>query len=208
MWDNSAENLSGLMLKNRQYWGKIWFSFKAGDTDAFEEIYKEFSDALFSYGSKITKDRDLLKDSIQDLFIDLYRYDLNLRRPEYLEYYLIKSLKNKLIRAIKRQRMLEFVPDDHLALFDLKLNFEDEFYRQENDQKHIETLKIILKNLDPSKRELLFLKFNTGLNNTEIGDILQLKPETVKKQLYRLLQTLHDNYGTKLMELFVICFKA
>jgi len=195
-------------MKDREYWKKIWFSFKAKDADAFKEIYNEFSDPLFSYGSKITKDRDLLKDSIQDLFIDLYRYDPDLRNPEYLEFYLFKSLKNKLIRAIKEQRMIQFVSDEHITAFNLKFDLEDEYIHQDFEQKQLETLIKILKNLDPSKRELLFLKFNTGLNNAEIGDILHLKPETVKKQLYRLLQSLHDHYGSKLMELFIICFKA
>ena len=61
-------------LKNREYWQRIWIRFKDGDLDAFGEIYEEYIDLMYDYGSKITQDKDLVKDCIQDLFVDLYKY--------------------------------------------------------------------------------------------------------------------------------------
>ena len=58
--------------------------FRSGDRNAFSEIYEEFSDNLFAYGSKITHDRELLKDCIQDVFYNLYQYNLKLDYPVYL----------------------------------------------------------------------------------------------------------------------------
>jgi len=192
--------------KNRDYWQKVWISFKAGDKDSFEEIYNEFTDMLFAYGSKITSDRELLKDCIQDLFIDLHRYNLELRHPEYLEYYLLKSLKHSLARKIQQSRQIQYLPLENTATFNLKFNLEEDYLLNETEQSRRESLKKIIQSLDAPKRELLFLKFNSGLNYAEIGEMLNLKPETVKKQIYRLLQSIRQCFSSKIAEFFVICF--
>ena len=90
---------------NRKYWQVIWERFKAGDRNAFETIYNEFIDVLYAYGAKITPNKNLLEDSIQDLFIDIYRYGSKLRKPEYLEFYLFKSLKRIIIKKIISVRL-------------------------------------------------------------------------------------------------------
>lgn len=195
-------------IKNRDHWQQVWQSFRSGNADSFREIYNEFADALFTYGSKITPDRELLKDCIQDLFIDLYRYNLELRCPEYLEFYLYKTLKHLLIRKIRLGRQLQHLPAEDFTVFNLNFNFEEDYFQQESEMKRQESVKRILQNLDDTKRELIFLKFTSGLNYAEIGEILNLKPDTVKKQLYRLLQSLRENYSVKLMELFLMCCKA
>ncbi len=86
---------------DKEYWQFIWDKFRNGDTQAFETIYTEFIDVLFAYGSKITNNKDLLEDAIQDVFINIYTYGKKLRKPELLEFYLFKTLKRILIRKKK-----------------------------------------------------------------------------------------------------------
>jgi RNA polymerase sigma factor (sigma-70 family) len=64
-----------------------------------------------------------------------------------------------------------------------------------------------LENLDAKKRELLFLKFNSGLTYNEIGELLDCKPDTVKKQVQRILKFLRGKLGEDFMELFVVFFR-
>jgi len=91
-----------------------------------------------------------------------------------------------------------------MALFDLKFNVEQDHFGEESDQLRLERLKTILQTLEPLKRELLFLKFNTGLNYVEIGQLLNMNPDTVKKQVYRTLDHLRVKYGSQLMALVMI----
>ncbi|QGY46976.1 hypothetical protein GM418_25935 [Maribellus comscasis] len=65
-------------VEDKFYWLKVWIQFKSGDQSAFEEIYSEYADTLFNFGLKLTADQDLVKDSIQDLFINLFRYKINI----------------------------------------------------------------------------------------------------------------------------------
>ncbi len=194
----------GKGIRDRNQWAEIWNRFREGDRHAFSEIYEEFIDTLFAYGSKITSNRELLKDCIQDVFFNLYRYNLNLNHPEYLEFYLFRSLRNEIIRKVRKQKQESALTDEGMFLFDLRFQAEQDAFDPETDEMRTDALRQILQSLDPQKRELLFLKFSTGLNNTEIGEMLGLNPETVKKQIYRLLQSLRSQIGGHFFELLVI----
>ncbi len=190
----------------KEYWQLLWDKFKAGDKKAFETIYNEFVDVLFDYGAKITSDKAIVEDAIQDLFIDIYKYSIRLRHPEYLEFYLFKALKRIIIRKLKENRKFDFA-DDYPEKFDLKFLIEEEV-ENENLGGHLNLLQKEIKNLDAKKRELIYLKFNSCLTYIEIGKLLDIKPDTVKKQIQRLIKNMRGKFGYSIIGLFVMCFKA
>ncbi len=179
-------------LANKEYWQIIWEKFRSGNRGAFETIYNEFIDALFSYGSRITSDKALLEDAIQDLFVDIYSYGSVLRKPESLEYYLFITLKRIIYKKLKEKN--RFSHPEHLVE-QFELTFEIEANEQEIADDCLKKLRTELQNLDVKKRELLFLKFNSGLTYKEIGRFVKQSPGAVKKQVYRLLNTIRNNLG-------------
>lgn len=191
---------------NKEYWQLLWNNFKAGDKKAFETIYNEFFDVLFDYGCKITSDKAIVEDAIQDLFIDIYKYSIRLRHPEYLEFYLFKSLKRIIIRKLIENRKFDYA-DDSPEKFNLKFQIEEET-QNENLEGHLNLLQKEIKNLDAKKRELIYLKFNSGMTYVEIGKLLDMKPDTVKKQIQRLIKNIRGKCGDSIIELFVMCFKT
>ena len=191
-------------IKDRAYWLDVWTRFNTGDRVAFSEIYEEFIDSLFAYGYKISHDREMVKDCIQDIFLDLHRLRPNLKNPEYIEFYLFKSLKNAIFHKLQKNNMLQSMPLDDTGNYDFKFEVEQDVSELESDLLRLEKLKSILATLDPQKRELLYLKFNSGLNYHEIGQILNMQSDTVKKQIYRLIDQIRGKYGAQLFELLVI----
>lgn len=190
----------------REYWQLVWEKFRNGDREAFKTIYSEFIDSLFAYGSKITYDKELLKDAIQDLFIDIYTYGSKLRQPELLEFYLFKSLKRNIIKKSKETQRFTSTKE-LLEKFNLEFTIEEEVFGDDSDKKLLALQKEI-SNLNSQKKELLFLKFNSGLNYEEIGKILDIKPDTAKKQVHRLLKHIREKLDTTFVELFTICCRA
>lgn len=190
---------------DKEYWQLIWNNFKLGDRNAFDTIYNEYVDTLFAYGSRITENRTLLEDSVHDLFIDVYSYGKGLRKPESLEYYLFKSFKRIIYRKLKETRRFDR-SEGLLDNFDLKFSIET------NNKAQLEERLILLQNelqnLNAKKRELIFLKFNSALSYVEIGKLLGLKPDTVKKQVHRLLKHLREKMGEKIIGLFMMCYKT
>jgi len=192
------------IIKERTHWLEVWIRFRSGDQAAFSEIYEEFIDSLFAYGSKITRDRELVKDCVQDIFVDLQRLQPNLHHPEYIEFYLFKSLKNAILHKAEENKRTNSLPIEEMVGFDLQFQIEQDVIDTESDRIRTAKLNSILQTLDPQKRELLFLKFSTGLNYVEIGQILGANPDTVKKQVYRTLDHLRGKFGSQLMELLMI----
>lgn len=183
------------------YWGLIWDKFREGDRVAFEMIYNEYIDAMYAYGSRITPHRALVEDAIQDSFLDVYTYGTRLRKPESLEFYLYKTLRRIIICKLKEKNRFSH-PDDLTQQFDLKFPLEE---TDTGDmEEHIKMMQKELKILDSKKRELLFLKFNSGLTYKEIGLLLDCKPDTVKKQVSRVLKLLQKKIKNNILDLFVL----
>lgn len=190
----------------KEYWQVLWDKFKAGDKKAFEIIYMEFVDILFDYGCKITSDKALVEDAIQDLFYNIYMYNIRLHHPDFLEFYLLKSLKRIIIRKLKENRRFDFT-DDSSKTFDLKFLIEVERNCEELEE-HLILLRKEIKELDAKKRELLFLKFNSSLTYVEIAELLNIKPDAARKQIRRLIMDLRGRFNDTIIELFVLCFKT
>jgi len=191
-------------IKDKTHWLEIWSRFRTGDNLAFSEIYETFIDSLFAYGTKITRDREMVKDCIQDIFIDLQRLKPNLFQPEFIEFYLFKSLKNAIIQKIAENKKINILPLHEITDFDLHFTSGLDVFDLESDHLRAEKLKSILQTLDPQKRELLFLKFSTGLNYNEIGQLTGMNPDAVKKQVYRTLDRLRCNYKSQLLAMLMI----
>jgi RNA polymerase sigma factor (sigma-70 family) len=182
-----------IIPERKAYLKAVWARFRSGDLYAFEEIYSEFIDSLFAYGIKLSNDRELVKDSIQDLFIDLYRYKINLRNPESLDFYLFKSLKRLIHRKQKRNRKIESFGEQENFSLNLCFDMEESFIQKESKKNRLQYLTRVLNGLTFKRRELLFHKFNNNLSYKEIGKLIGIKPESAKKQVCRIIKDLREN---------------
>jgi hypothetical protein len=77
----------------------LWQDFLAGEVSAFEKLMSDNFRLLFRYGSKFSKDRELVKDSIQDLFMILWEKRDNLSSDAAVKPYLMASLRRLMHRA-------------------------------------------------------------------------------------------------------------
>lgn len=187
------------------YWLKTWSQFKSGDQSAFEEIYLEFVDTLYNFGLKLTADEGLVKDSIQDLFINLFRYNISIQKPESIEFYLFKALKRSIRKKLKKKNKLDELD---FKVFDLKFDFENDYIQNEDERQKLKLLEESLNKLTLKNRELLFYKFNSNLTNREIGDIIGEKPDTVRKQISRIIQGIREDFENTILYIFILCYIA
>ncbi|NJM26145.1 MAG: hypothetical protein HC859_12305 [Bacteroidia bacterium] len=50
---------------------EIWDRFRNGDESMFQYIYSIYFDKLYNYGFQFTRNKELIEDCIQELFIEL-----------------------------------------------------------------------------------------------------------------------------------------
>src|ERR1051325_334426 len=82
----------------------LWNEFRNGNADAFGQLIKIHYQDLFNYGTRFTKDEEMVKDCIQDLFLALWANRLTINETSFVKYYLLKSLRHSLSRMIGKSR--------------------------------------------------------------------------------------------------------
>jgi len=193
--------------KNSAYF--LWERFKNGDNDAFYSIYDQYFDSLYSYGLYFTSDKDLIKDCIHDLFLDLYKYRKRLSKTDNILFYLLRSLRRLIHKEISRGNAL--LTDEAIILqYDTPIMpLEDEIITEEIQKEYFKVLTEAMKGLSKRQQEALSLKFQHNLTYSEIADTLDISVESARTIIYRALKELRKSlkenkkFGSLLLFLFL-----
>lgn len=168
----------------------LWKRVKAGETQAFHELYMQFADVLFSFGSIYSKDQELVKDCIHDLFFDLYKYRKNLADNDHIRNYLFKSLKRKIQSPQSGKLKLVFTNTFQEENEQKQSLSESEDI--ENQEENIENIRNAMGKLSDRQQEALNLRFQVGLPYTEVARILDISVESVRTLVYRSVKTIRE----------------
>ena len=173
----------------------VWSHFKSGDKEAFAILYNLHVDALYSYGTKLCKDEDAVKDSLQELFLELFLNREKIKiSPENLRYYLLLALKRNLIKKNESGRKFRHSFNESID-FEPEYSIESQIVEQEKDTEINQKVMDALRRLPAKQKEAVYLRFNESLNYDEIAGILNIDVESVRKQVCRALKTIREIVG-------------
>ena len=166
----------------------LWNEFRNGNADAFGELMRTHYQDLFNYGTRFTRDTDLVKDCIQDLFLTLWTHRLTINETSFVKYYLLKSLRHNLTHAISQLRRRS------------ELSFEDLFHsappivesliREEHLVDLARKMRKVLAGLTKRQQEVIYLRFYMDADTDEIADIMSLSHQSVYNLLHDALRRL------------------
>jgi RNA polymerase sigma factor (sigma-70 family) len=176
---------------------QLWTLFKHGDMDAFSRLYELYVDVLYSYGTKISADTELVKDCIHEVFLQLYKNRKNLSDISNIKFYLFISVKHLLLRRIKRERRFSEILGFRMDTsgFHIEYSVEDNLIIDEQEKKIREYVLRLLEKLNGQQREILYLRFHQGFSYDQIAKIININSNSAKKQVYRILQRLREFAG-------------
>lgn len=177
------------------------------DKEAFAELYNLFIDDLYRYGTKLSSDDEMVKDSIQEVFLDLYDKRRKSNITSNLKLYLIVALKRVLIRKLQKFRKLENRQIQDGDMFDVQYSFEEQWMEEEANHVVLEKVKQIITELPAKQKEIIYLRFNLSLEYTEISSMLGISVESVRKQVYRAVKSVRESIDyPDLLLLFMLSF--
>lgn len=167
---------------------KYWQRFIEGDLDALSVLFLLYAKGLISYGMKIYRDEELVKDSIQEVFIQLIqkRHKLNRNNNKGLVY---RLLRNKLIDEIKMIKKSMKI-DNYIFTSNknFEINAESQCIIVEEDNHRNRTLASALDELSARQREAMFLKYADGLYYEQISEVLGISIASARTLIYRALK--------------------
>jgi RNA polymerase sigma factor (sigma-70 family) len=168
----------------------LWLSFLEGNQDAFQSIYSRYYQNLYSYGVRKTNRPELVRDCVQDLFVNLWASRKNLSPTNNIKYYLLASLRNLLVRASIMDDKWDRVASTTDNIFQLEFNPEAEYIRKENLSKQATMIMEALDQLTPRQKEVLYLRYFEELSYEQIADLLDISVKGVYKLSYRAIDAL------------------
>lgn len=151
---------------------KLWQELCSGDRNALGKLFTTTFESLYKYGYRIIPNSEKVRDAIQEVFFQLWKYRRNLSEPSSVRAYLFISLRRELLNRKKAAiRRVEISKKYHDEEFDPMLSYSKWGEILNLDEKTSEDLKIVIEKLTPRQREIIYLKYYEGLSTEEISKI-------------------------------------
>ncbi|MED3574651.1 RNA polymerase sigma factor [Cytobacillus praedii] len=154
--------------------------------DAFEHLYLEYSDKIFSYIYLLVNDKEVAEDLTQDTFIKAYRSLDQFNGESHLFTWLFRISRNVTIDYLRKRRLFTFFSID-------KFQFES---NQQNPLEIVmkgERVTILyeaIRNLKLSYQEVLILRKIKEFSIKETAEILNWNENRVKITTSRAIAAL------------------
>jgi RNA polymerase sigma factor (sigma-70 family) len=171
----------------------LWNDFLEGDDKSFALLYTLYINRLLSYGYKICPVRELVHDSVQEVFLDLF-----LKRGKThhaisdLKGYLFASLKHSIMKKLVRQNRQERGIDDPKLHETFIIAYDSGDGVEEKEHKLEIRLKLLhaIDQLTPREKEIIYLRFEEELDYVQISRILGITVDSCYKEFSRAMKDL------------------
>lgn len=151
----------------------LWNKFRNGNTDAFGELMRTHYPDLFNYGTRLTRNAELVKNCIQDLFLALWVHRLTISETSFVKYYLLKNLRYSLTKAVSQTRRRTEPAFDY-------------GFGSTPPGK----MRKALSGLSRRQHEIIYLWFHMDADIDDVADIMSLNRQSVHNLLQDSLRRL------------------
>jgi len=161
-------------------------AIKNGNFEAFNEVYSEYYPKLVNYIYKLSKDRDLTEDMVQETFFILWEKRKSIKIELSIGGYLFKICYNEFLKNLRRQSKERAFLDEVKATQYLQI-----FSTEENNEQII-LVKKIIENLSPKCKEAFIASKFENLSYAEIAQRMGISKKTVELHIskaYSVLRT-------------------
>ena len=170
---------------------EAWDAFRQGNESAFIFIYQSYFDVLYVYGFSIVSDSNLIKDTLQDLFIDLRERRQYLGSTDSIKFYLFKCFKRRLYKEVSKRSAFKDSLDSIPADFQFILSYEAQLIDRQIDADKISQLNDAIVKLSRRQREIIYYSFFEGFNYDQIQEIMELENhQSARNLMYKAIKEL------------------
>lgn len=174
----------------------LWSSFRSGDETAFSMLYKSHIEILYRYGHKLTADTQLVEDSIQDMFIELWNSRKRLSDTDSIKYYLFRILRRKITQHPLNRNVagagVEADKVDALEHRFFSVSAESELINTESELGRSRMLGRALTQLPARQQEVVNLRYYHEFNHQQIADIMNISLQSVHNTLQKSMKGLRE----------------
>jgi len=169
-----------------------------GEADALALLMRRHYDNLYNYGCRFTKDSRLIKDCIQEVFISLWQRRETASNILSPKYYLLRAIKNKIIKTLHKNEQLITEQIDGEYNFFYEFSIEKMIIEKQISDDKARKLKRTLSLLSKRQKEIIYLKFYQHLDHGQIAELMNLSSQSVYNLLHEAIQKLRNLWYSEL----------
>jgi RNA polymerase sigma-70 factor (family 1) len=163
--------------------------FKDGDQLAYTEIYHRFKGVLHLHAYKKLGSFEEAKDTVQELFVQLWNTREQIPVAANLSGYLYQALRNRVFNIIAHKKVESRYMDSIATFFNEGYAITDHLVREKQLSDKIESE---INNLPAKMREVFILSRKQHLSHKQIAEKLGISESTVKNQIKNALKILRS----------------
>lgn len=168
-----------------------WYLLKQGDANALGFLYDNYVDKLFAAALRITDNRELAKDAVQEVFIEIWHYRYSITEIQHSQTYLIKVLRSILLKKIKKENIFKYFPLDD-TFCSPEQTIERIIIDRDIDKEKKYKLNNALSKLSIRQKQVLDLHFYKGLSYELIAEKLNINYQSVNNLCFRSILRLRN----------------
>ena len=168
----------------------LWKQLKEGSKTALERIYSTYISSLLKYGRKFSRNDQVIEDCIQDLFIELWKNREGLGMTDSIQRYLLVALRRKVIRQLDKSKKWVSDNEPNELDFEVEIAVDQKLIALELSEERAAQVKAAMENLSKRQKEVIYLKYVSGLDYEDIGEIMGLNYQSVRNLVSNALKKL------------------
>ncbi len=168
---------------------------KSSQDQQFTAVVHSHSSELFVVAYRITQDRQVAEDIVQEAFLRLWQHRVKIfhGNPGGWLYKVVNHLGYKYLRRSDKYRQV--IKELKVTTSEYSTNAEEYVIGKENDQ----LIRQLVYRL-PSQQKLVYhMSREEGLRRHEIASQLNLSPNTVKVHLNRAIQFMKEHMACAIL---------
>ncbi|MEO6522418.1 MAG: RNA polymerase sigma-70 factor [Mucilaginibacter sp.] len=159
------------------------------DPDAFEILFREYQDRVYSYAIKICQSQSLAQEIVQDVFMKVWISRASIRRISNFGGYIRITARNEALQSLRSKALANRVQS---AVGREWSEVHNETEQRIDFKETYEVLHNALLKLPPQQKLIYKMCHLEGMKQQDVANQLQISPLTVKAHLRQAVQRIRN----------------
>jgi len=161
------------------------------DENALALLMGKYYTELYNYATSFTRDQELVKDCIQEVFIDLWQRRGNAIDILSPKYYLLRAVKNKVLKSTHKNSLFtDYESLEKECDFLCEFSIEKIIIEKQLSEEKAVRLKKVISGLSKRQQEIIHLKYYQHLCHVQIAELMNISTQSVYNLLHETIQKL------------------
>ena len=168
-----------------------------GDREAFRKLFEENKNLIFSLAYRYAKNMEDAEDILQETFIKAYHslHTFHLQNNSTFSSWIYRICINCSIDFLRKNKKRKQTSDQNVEIQDVpSSHFSSDPESPKNLNDVQEKLNNVMEKLSARQRMIFILKHYQEMSTKEIAEYMNCSEGSVKKQLFRAVSLVKENF--------------